>query len=232
MDRILCPEGAVIIRDKVDALVKVEKIANAMRWKTRLANHEGGPRVPEKMLVAVRRNCSFNQGRRRMGGWTRRSDRKNSMLMTVYVSDIDQQVPWSRTILCQISLKALKCKKVVEDTLVLGIWWPRDHHWLTQVVEVPCLFLFEGTDFLMAGQHTAACRALTRRKKAWWANAMGNIHMHCWQIDEYIIFWHYHVIYTKGPKTEGDCNVFLFTFTLLMAEVLKLYISRRILAQI
>jgi hypothetical protein len=39
MDRILRPEGAVIIRDKVDVLVKVEKIANAMRWKTRLADH-------------------------------------------------------------------------------------------------------------------------------------------------------------------------------------------------
>ena len=55
MDRILRPEGAVIIRDKVDALVKVEKIANAMRWKTRLADHESGPHVPEKILFAVKR---------------------------------------------------------------------------------------------------------------------------------------------------------------------------------
>ncbi|XP_006650137.1 probable methyltransferase PMT2 [Oryza brachyantha] len=54
MDRILRPEGAVIVRDKVDVLVKVEKIANAMRWKTRLADHEGGPHVPEKILVAVK----------------------------------------------------------------------------------------------------------------------------------------------------------------------------------
>jgi hypothetical protein len=54
MDRILRPEGAVIIRDKVDVLVKVEKIANAMRWKTRLADHEGGPLVPEKILFAVK----------------------------------------------------------------------------------------------------------------------------------------------------------------------------------
>ncbi|KAF8720873.1 hypothetical protein HU200_023271 [Digitaria exilis] len=54
MDRILRPEGAVIIRDKVDALVKVEKIANAMRWKTILADHEGGPHVPEKILFAVK----------------------------------------------------------------------------------------------------------------------------------------------------------------------------------
>jgi hypothetical protein len=54
MDRILRPEGAVIIRDKVDVLVKVEKIANAMRWQTRLTDHEGGPHVPEKILFAVK----------------------------------------------------------------------------------------------------------------------------------------------------------------------------------
>ncbi|KAE8796656.1 putative methyltransferase PMT2 [Hordeum vulgare] len=49
MDRILRPEGAVIIRDTVDALVKVEKIANAMRWETTLADHEGA-------LVCLRRS--------------------------------------------------------------------------------------------------------------------------------------------------------------------------------
>lgn len=54
MDRILRPEGAVIIRNKVDVLVKVEKIANAMRWQTRLTDHEGGPHVPEKILFAVK----------------------------------------------------------------------------------------------------------------------------------------------------------------------------------
>ncbi|KQJ94209.1 polyadenylate-binding protein-interacting protein 11 [Brachypodium distachyon] len=40
----------------------------------------------------IRRNGSFNQGRRRMGGRTRRSDREDSVRRTVYVSDVDQQV--------------------------------------------------------------------------------------------------------------------------------------------
>ncbi|GJN31627.1 hypothetical protein PR202_gb20044 [Eleusine coracana subsp. coracana] len=55
MDRILRPEGAVIIHDKVGFLVKVEKIAKAMSWDTRLADHEGGPHVPEKILFVVKK---------------------------------------------------------------------------------------------------------------------------------------------------------------------------------
>ncbi|KAF0933386.1 hypothetical protein E2562_018005 [Oryza meyeriana var. granulata] len=39
-----------------------------------------------------RRRNGFNQGRRRAGGRTRRSDREDSVRRTVYVSDIDQQV--------------------------------------------------------------------------------------------------------------------------------------------
>ncbi|KAL6629619.1 hypothetical protein ACP70R_029384 [Stipagrostis hirtigluma subsp. patula] len=39
-----------------------------------------------------RRRNSFNQGRRRMGGRTRRGDREDSVRRTVYVSDIDQHV--------------------------------------------------------------------------------------------------------------------------------------------
>jgi hypothetical protein len=59
MDRILHPEGAVIARDKVDVLVKVEKIAKAMRWDTRLVDHEGGPHVPEKIPLAVKKYWSI-----------------------------------------------------------------------------------------------------------------------------------------------------------------------------
>uniref|UniRef100_A0A0E0DWL1 Ataxin-2 C-terminal domain-containing protein n=1 Tax=Oryza meridionalis TaxID=40149 RepID=A0A0E0DWL1_9ORYZ len=39
-----------------------------------------------------RRRSSFNQGRRRMGGRPRRTDREDSVRRTVYVSDIDQHV--------------------------------------------------------------------------------------------------------------------------------------------
>ncbi|KAI3848129.1 hypothetical protein MKX03_028968 [Papaver bracteatum] len=55
MDRILRPEGGVIIRDEVDVLMKVKKLANGMRWNTKLVDHEDGPLVREKILFAVKR---------------------------------------------------------------------------------------------------------------------------------------------------------------------------------
>ncbi|KAL2484626.1 putative methyltransferase PMT2 [Abeliophyllum distichum] len=54
MDRILRPEGAVILRDEVDVLVKVKKMIGGMRWDSKLMDHEDGPLVPEKILVAVK----------------------------------------------------------------------------------------------------------------------------------------------------------------------------------
>ncbi len=54
MDRILRPEGAVIFRDEVDVLIKVRKIVRGMRWDTKMVDHEDGPLVPEKILIAVK----------------------------------------------------------------------------------------------------------------------------------------------------------------------------------
>ncbi|KAG8374634.1 hypothetical protein BUALT_Bualt10G0016400 [Buddleja alternifolia] len=54
MDRILRPEGLVIFRDEVEVLNKVMKIASGMRWDTKMMDHEDGPLVPEKILVAVK----------------------------------------------------------------------------------------------------------------------------------------------------------------------------------
>ncbi|RWR84689.1 putative methyltransferase PMT2 [Cinnamomum micranthum f. kanehirae] len=54
MDRILRPEGAVMLRDEVDVLIKVKRIASGMRWNTKMVDHEDGPLVPEKILVAVK----------------------------------------------------------------------------------------------------------------------------------------------------------------------------------
>ncbi|XP_038692171.1 probable methyltransferase PMT2 [Tripterygium wilfordii] len=54
MDRILRPEGAVIFRDEVDVLIKVKKIVGGMRWDTKMVDHEDGPLVAEKILVAVK----------------------------------------------------------------------------------------------------------------------------------------------------------------------------------
>ncbi|XP_078444167.1 S-adenosyl-L-methionine-dependent methyltransferases superfamily protein [Wolffia australiana] len=55
MDRILRPEGAVIFRDEVDVLVNVKKLVDGMRWDTKMLDHEDGPLVPEKILIAVKR---------------------------------------------------------------------------------------------------------------------------------------------------------------------------------
>lgn len=55
IDRILRPEGAVILRDEVDVLIKVKKIVGGMRWDTKMVDHEDGPLVPEKILVAVKK---------------------------------------------------------------------------------------------------------------------------------------------------------------------------------
>lgn len=54
MDRILRPEGAVIIRDDVDVLTKVNSLALGMRWNTKIVDHEDGPLVREKILYAVK----------------------------------------------------------------------------------------------------------------------------------------------------------------------------------
>ncbi|XP_042023561.1 probable methyltransferase PMT2 [Salvia splendens] len=54
MDRILRPEGAVIFRDEVDVLVKVKKIIGGMRWDSKMMDHEDGPLIPQKIMVAVK----------------------------------------------------------------------------------------------------------------------------------------------------------------------------------
>ncbi|XP_065864757.1 probable methyltransferase PMT16 [Euphorbia lathyris] len=54
MDRILRPEGSVIIRDDVDVLLKVKNIAQVMQWDVRIADHEKSPHMREKILFAVK----------------------------------------------------------------------------------------------------------------------------------------------------------------------------------
>ncbi|PWZ44759.1 putative methyltransferase PMT15 [Zea mays] len=54
MDRILRPEGTVIIRDDVDMLVKIKSITDGMRWNSQIVDHEDGPLVREKLLLAVK----------------------------------------------------------------------------------------------------------------------------------------------------------------------------------
>ncbi|KAL3528371.1 hypothetical protein ACH5RR_007693 [Cinchona calisaya] len=54
MDRILRPEGAVIFRDHADVLSEVKRIVAGMRWNLKMYDHEDGPLLPEKILVAVK----------------------------------------------------------------------------------------------------------------------------------------------------------------------------------
>lgn len=62
MDRILRPEGTVILRDHVDILLKVQRTVKGMRWKTLLANHEDSPNIPEKVLFAVKLYWTAGEG--------------------------------------------------------------------------------------------------------------------------------------------------------------------------
>lgn len=62
MDRILRPEGSVLLRDEVDVLNHVKKIAAGMRWDVKLVDHEDGPLVPEKIMVAVKQYWVASKG--------------------------------------------------------------------------------------------------------------------------------------------------------------------------
>ncbi|KAI4303346.1 hypothetical protein MLD38_038991 [Melastoma candidum] len=52
MDRILRPEGSVIIRDDVDTLVKIKNMLDSMQYESRIADHEQGPLERQKILWA------------------------------------------------------------------------------------------------------------------------------------------------------------------------------------
>jgi len=55
MDRILRPEGCVIIRDDADILVKVKSIVNGLEWDSIIVDHEDGPLQREKLLFAMKK---------------------------------------------------------------------------------------------------------------------------------------------------------------------------------
>ncbi|KAJ7970001.1 S-adenosyl-L-methionine-dependent methyltransferases superfamily protein [Quillaja saponaria] len=55
MDRVLRPEGSVIIRDDVDILMKVKSIISRMEWDSQIVDHEDGPLEREKLLFAVKK---------------------------------------------------------------------------------------------------------------------------------------------------------------------------------
>ncbi|KAK4738682.1 hypothetical protein R3W88_002379 [Solanum pinnatisectum] len=54
MDRVLRPQGSAIFRDDVDILVNVKSILDGLQWESRMVDHEGGPHVREKLLIATK----------------------------------------------------------------------------------------------------------------------------------------------------------------------------------
>lgn len=54
MDRILRPQGSVIIRDDVDVLLNVKNIVEGLQWDCIMTDHEQSAHSREKILVATK----------------------------------------------------------------------------------------------------------------------------------------------------------------------------------
>ncbi|KAK9742909.1 hypothetical protein RND81_03G204800 [Saponaria officinalis] len=54
MDRILRPEGCVIVRDDVDLLMKIKDKMEDMQYNSIIFDHEKGPKYREKIMVAIK----------------------------------------------------------------------------------------------------------------------------------------------------------------------------------
>lgn len=54
MDRMLRPEGTVIIRDSPEVIDKVSRVAHAVRWTTAIHEKEPESNGREKILVATK----------------------------------------------------------------------------------------------------------------------------------------------------------------------------------
>ena len=54
MDRILRPEGTVVVRDSPEVLEKVNQVAEAVRWTTSIHDPEPESSGGERILVATK----------------------------------------------------------------------------------------------------------------------------------------------------------------------------------
>lgn len=54
MDRLLRPEGTVVVRDSPEVIEKVDRIARAVRWKSSMQEKEPESNGREKILVATK----------------------------------------------------------------------------------------------------------------------------------------------------------------------------------
>lgn len=53
-DRILCPEGTVVIRDSPEVIDRTDRIAHAVRWTTSIHGQESESHGREKILAATK----------------------------------------------------------------------------------------------------------------------------------------------------------------------------------
>lgn len=54
IDRMLRPEGTVVMRDSPEVIEKVDRIAHAVRWTTTIHEKEPESHAREKILVATK----------------------------------------------------------------------------------------------------------------------------------------------------------------------------------
>lgn len=54
MDRMLRPEGTVVVRDSPEVIDKVSRITNTVRWTASIHDKEPGSNGREKILVATK----------------------------------------------------------------------------------------------------------------------------------------------------------------------------------
>lgn len=54
MDRILRPEGTVVVRDSPEVIDKVSRLAHAMRWTTSIHEKEPDSSGRDRILVATK----------------------------------------------------------------------------------------------------------------------------------------------------------------------------------
>ncbi|XP_047320839.1 probable methyltransferase PMT15 [Impatiens glandulifera] len=68
MDRLLRPEGSVIIRDSGDILIHVKTFADRLEWDNMILDSEEGPLDQNRLMFATKINKQQNLGRTRKSG--------------------------------------------------------------------------------------------------------------------------------------------------------------------
>lgn len=62
IDRMLRPEGTVVIRDSPEVIEKIERISRAIRWRPTIHDKEPESHQREKILVATKKLWKLPSG--------------------------------------------------------------------------------------------------------------------------------------------------------------------------